>query len=176
MKAYISSKSPVKHAAVEAAFARIGSPVETVAMPTASDVNEQPMSIDETYEGALNRHEKLVGAVGAAASGGYLITIESGIATLRPEHNYFGVDVVVVEKDGDRKVGIDVDVEFPRSMTERVPDEYADVGELVKAVYGAETKDPYPYFTNGRITRQSLIEHALGNVLVQFDDLVKSNE
>ncbi len=176
MKAYISSKSPVKHAAVEAAFARMGTSVETVAVPTASDVNEQPMSIDETYEGALNRHEKLVEAVGATASGSYMITVESGIATLRPEHNYFGVDVVVVEKDGDRKVGIDVDVEFPRSMTDRIPGDYADVGELVKAEFGAETKDPYPYFTNGKITRQSLIEHALGNVLVQFDDLVKNDD
>lgn len=172
MKAYISSKSPVKHAAVETSFAKLGNQVETVAMPMESDVNEQPMSIDETYEGALNRHAKLVDAIGDKASGSYLITVESGIATLRPEHNYFGVDVVVVEKDGERKVGIDVDVEFPRHLTDRVPSEYPDVGELVKAEYGAETKDPYPYFTNGKITRQSLIEHALGNVLVQFDELV----
>jgi len=159
----------VKHAAVEVSFARIGIAVETVAVPTQSDVNEQPLSIDETYEGALNRHRKLAETLGDKARGGYMITVESGIATLRPEHNYFGVDVVVIEKDGERRVGIDVDVEFPRSMTDRVPSEYADVGELVKAEYGAETKDPYPYFTDGKLTRQALIEHALSNVLVQFD-------
>lgn len=38
MKAYVSSKSPVKHAAVEAAFARLGVEVETIATPTQSDV------------------------------------------------------------------------------------------------------------------------------------------
>lgn len=171
MKAFVSSESPVKHAAVSAAFAKVGLPIETVAVPMSSSVSEQPMSIDETYEGAVNRHQKLVDAVGAKADGYFLITVESGIATLRPEHNYFGVDVVVVERNGEKRVGIDVDVEFPRSMTDRIPHDYADVGELVKAEYGAETKDPYPYFTNGKRTRRSFIEHALGNVLVQFDDL-----
>lgn len=124
----------------------------------------------------MNRHARLVEAVGSKASGSYLITVESGIASLRPEHNYFGVDVVVVEKDGNRRVGIDVDIEFPRALTERVPADYPDLGELVKAEYGAETKDPYPYFTNGKITRQSLIEHSLYNVLVQFSELVATDE
>lgn len=171
MKAYISSKSPVKHAAVEAAFARFGANVETIAEPTESGVSEQPRSLDETYEGALNRHEKMVEILGNKARGSYMVTIESGQFMPRPEHNYFGLDVVVVEKDGERRVGIDVDVELPRHMTDRIPSEYPDAGVLVMAEYGAKTKDPYPYFTNGRITRQSLIEHALGNVLVQFDSL-----
>jgi len=169
MKAYVSSKSPVKHAAVEGAFARLGTEIETVAVPTPSGVDEQPRSLDETYEGALNRHEKLVEITGEKASGDYLITIESGIFSPRPEHNYFGTTTLVVEKDGERHVGIDMDLEFPRHMTDRVPSEYADLGELVKAEFGAETKDPFPYFTGGKVTRQSIIENALFNVLVQFD-------
>jgi non-canonical (house-cleaning) NTP pyrophosphatase len=175
MKAYISSKSPVKHAAVKASFDRFHHEIETIAAPMQSDVNEQPLSIDETYEGALNRHAKLVKEVGDKANGCYLITIESGIATLRPEHNAFGVEVVVVEKDGERHIGIEVDIEFPRSMTDRVPSEYADVGVLVQAEYGAKTKDPYPYFTNGQLTRQGFIETALNKVLVRYDELVENN-
>ena len=168
MKAYISSESPVKHAAVVDAFARIGAIVETTSVPVASGVSEQPRSLDETYEGALNRHEKMVADLGERAAGSYLVTVESGIFTPRPEHNYFGLSVVVVEKDGVRHVGIETDIEFPRSMTDRIPNDYADLGELVKAEYGAETKDPYPYFTNGKITRKTLIERALYDVIAQF--------
>lgn len=107
------------------------------------------------------------------SSDSYLITIESGIFTPRPEHNYFGMTVLIVEKDGERHVGIDVDLEFPKHMTDRVPSDYSDLGELVKAEFNAPTKDPFPYFTDGKITREYLIGNALFNVLVQFD--VKSN-
>lgn len=168
MKVYISSESPVKHAAVKAAFARLDeASMETLAVPMSSGVNEQPKSMDETYEGALNRHEQLVKKLGKKP-GCYLVTIESGIFTPRTEHNYFGTTVLVVEKNGERRVGIDVDLEFPRRFTDRVPSEFKDLGELVKKEYGAAVSDPFPYFTNGKITRQSVIENALFNVLVQF--------
>jgi non-canonical (house-cleaning) NTP pyrophosphatase len=169
IKVYISSKSPVKHGAAKGAFERLGIPVETIAVPTPSGVNEQPSSLDETYEGAMNRHEKLVEELGGKARDGYMITIESGIFTPRPEHNYFGTTTLVVEKNDERHVGIDVDLEFPRHMTDRIPHEYADLGELVKAEFGAEAKDPFPYFTGGKINRQDILENALFNVLVQFD-------
>lgn len=169
MKAYISSESPVKHNAVQAAFNRLNVDVETVAVPMPSGVNEQPKSLDETYEGALNRHNQLVTELGEKATGGYLITIESGIFTPRPEHNFFGTTTLVVEKDGERHVGIDVDIEFPKHMTDRVPHEFKDLGELVKKEFGATTSDPFPYFTGGKLTRQDVIENALYNVLVQFE-------
>jgi non-canonical (house-cleaning) NTP pyrophosphatase len=170
MKVYVSSESSVKHAAVEAAFARLSEAnAETFAVPMPSGVNEQPKSMDETYEGALNRHEQLVEKLGKKPDC-YLITIESGIFTPRTEHNYFGTTVLVVEKNGERHVGIDVDLEFPRHMTDRVPGEFKDLGELVKKEYGAAVSDPFPYFTNGKITRQSVLENALYNVLVQFRD------
>lgn len=167
MKAYISSESSVKHGAVNDAFTRLGIDIETIAVPTASGVNEQPKSLDETYEGALNRHEQLVLKVGEV-TGSYLVTIESGIFTPRAEHNYFGTTTLVVDKDGERHVGIDVDIEFPKHMTDRVPSEYKDLGELVKTEYGASASDPFPYFTNGKLTRQDVVANALYNVLVQF--------
>ena len=168
MKVYISSESPVKHAAVATAFARLGHEVETVPVPMPSGVNEQPLSLDETYEGAINRHEQLVREIGKVAGSDYLVTIESGIFTPRPEHNYFGTTTLIAEKSGERHVGIDVDIEFPKHMTDRVPGDYKDLGELVKREYGATTSDPFPHFTNGKLTRQVIIENALYNVLVQF--------
>lgn len=169
MKAYLSTESPVKHAAVAGAFARVGAEIETVAMPTKSGVSEQPMSIDETYEGAMNRHDKLVEKLGKTAGDDYLITIESGLWLPRPEYNYYGNTVLIVERKGEKRVGIDSDIEFPRELTDRVPRDYPDMGTLVMTEHGAATKDPYPYITNGKLTRAKITEDALYNVLVQFD-------
>lgn len=165
-KVYISSESPVKHQAVSRAFRRAGVPIQTMAEPLPSGVSEQPVSIDETYEGAINRHEQLVKKLGKTSD--YLVTIESGIFTPRSEHNYFGTTTLVVEKNGERHVGIDTDIEFPRHMTTKVPSEYKDLGALVKAEYGATTSDPFPYFTAGKLTRVKILENALYNVLIQF--------
>lgn len=159
----------MKHTAVAGAFARVGIEVETVAMPTTSDVSEQPMSVDETYEGAMNRHGKLVEKLGQKAGNDFLVTIESGLYIPRPEHNYFGTTVLVVERGEEKRVGIDSDIEFPRDFTNRVPSDYPDMGTLVKAEYGATVKDPYPYISNGKLTRAKITEDALYNVLVQFD-------
>lgn len=166
-KAYISSESPVKHTAISRAFRRAGVRVQLEGIKVVSGVSEQPKSMDETYEGALNRHLQLVKELGDKP-GCYLVTIESGIFTPRAEHNYFGTTTLVAEKDGERHVGIDVDLEFPRHMTDRVPSEFKDLGELVKKEYGAAVSDPFPYFTNGKLTRQYVLENALYNVLVQF--------
>ena len=169
-KVHISSESPVKHLAVSRAFRRAGIPVQTVAEPMPSGVDEQPASIDETYEGAVNRHEQLMQKVGKVASDDYLVTIESGIFTPRAEHNYFGVTALVVEKGSERHVGIDTDIEFPRHMTDRVPSDFKDLGELVKKEYGATVSDPFPYFTNQKLTRAKILENALYNVIVQLQD------
>lgn len=175
MKAFISSESPVKHSAVGAAFASFDRTIETVATPQSSSVNEQPKSIGETHEGAENRHNRLVEAIGKKANGNFLITIESGVAELIPGRGEYGVEVVIVEKDGDRKVGVGSDLEFPAEMTDKVPSVYADLGVLVQAEYGAKTKDPYPYFTFGRVTRDVLIQRALTDVLAQFEVLSQND-
>lgn len=166
-KVYISSESPIKHRAVSRAFRKAGMPVQTIAEPLPSGVSEQPSSIDETYEGALNRHEQLLQKI-APATTDYAVTIESGIFTPRSEHNYFGTTTIVVEKEGERHIGIDTDVEFPKHMTDRVPSEFKDLGELVKTEYGATTSDPFPYFTGGKLTRARVLENAVYNVVIQL--------
>lgn len=174
-KVYISSESPVKHLAVSRGFRRAGIPVQTIAMPMPSGVQEQPSSMDETYEGALHRHEQLVKKA-KTHTGDYLVTIESGIFTPRAEHNYFGCTTLVVEINGERHVGIDTDIEFPTQMTDKVPSQYKDLGALVQAEYGAKVSDPFPYLSNGRLNRVKIIENGLFNVIVQFSNIPNIKE
>jgi non-canonical (house-cleaning) NTP pyrophosphatase len=162
----VSSKSPVKHRALSRGLRRAGIRTQVHGQEVESGVNEQPMSIEESYEGAVNRHRNLkVLSVDAE----YFATIESGQHTAHKNHGMFGCAVVIIEQAGkDAKIGIDLDVEFPREMTDKVPSKYPDLGVLVQKEYGATLKDPYPYFTNNKLTRAKMLESAIYNVAVQL--------
>lgn len=69
---------------------------------------------------------------------------------------------------GEQKIGVDLDIEFPRSMTDRIPHEYPDIGVLVQQEYGSKLKDPYPFFTGGKLTRARVLENAVYNLAIQL--------
>lgn len=163
---YMSTESELKQLAVSRAFRRAGVPVRVGGKKVESGVPEQPASIDETYDGALNRHEQLSPL---SAGADYYATIESGYHKAHAQHTDFGCSVVIVEQaGGERRVGIDLDVAFPAEMLAKVPSQYPDLGVLAQQEYGATSKDPFPYFTNGRLTRQQVLENASYNVVVQL--------
>lgn len=166
--AYMSTESPVKQLATSRGLRRAGMRVRIAGLKVESGVNEQPMSIDETYTGAMTRHDNLK-SLGKEAD--YFVTIESGQHQAHKDHSLFGCAVVIIEKAGEqRKVGIDLDVEFPREMLDKVPSQYPDLGVLVQQEYGSILKDPYPFFTNNKLTRAKLLENAVYNLVVQMED------
>ncbi len=165
----VSSESILKHRAVSRGLRRAGLRVRLDGIKVESGVNEQPRSIEEAYEGALNRQKNLSEFLKERKDISYIATIESGYHTAHKDHNGFGCTVVVIEPwGGEKKVGIDLDVEFPKSMTDRVPSQYPDVGVLVQKEYGATSKDPFPYFTNNKLNRTKIMENAVYNVIVQL--------
>lgn len=169
LKAYVSSQSPVKHDAVKRAFAHVGFQVETIGFTVESDVVAQPLSMQEMYTGAQNRHAKLRRLVNGKV--GYLVTSESGVIKPFPGASWRGCEVVIVEKqpDGKSMVGIDLGVEYPQEMMDKVPNEYPDLGVLLQVEHGYTEKDPPLYLTNGRISRADLIEQAIFKALAQMD-------
>lgn len=163
----VSSESPVKHTALSRGMRRAGIRTRIVGVKVTSGVNEQPVSIEESYEGAITRHANLKQATIDDAS--YLATIESGYHDVHKDHNAFGCSAIVIEKvGGEQKIGVDLDIEFPRSMTDRIPHEYPDIGVLVQQEYGSKLKDPYPYFTGGKLTRARVLENAVYNLAIQL--------
>lgn len=166
----VSSESPVKHQALSRGLRRAGIRTRVVGMKVESGVNEQPISIEESYAGAVNRHANLK-AMPTAGEAAYLATIESGYHTAHKDHNAFGCSAIVLERvGGEQKVGIDLDVEFPRAMTDRIPHDYPDIGVLVQQEYGSKVKDPYPYFTGGKLTRARVLENAVYNLAIQLQE------
>ena len=165
----VSSESPVKHLALSRGLRRAGIRTRVVGVKVASGVNEQPISIEESYEGAVNRHANLK-TLPEASSAAYLATIESGYHTAHKDHNAFGCSALVIEKvNGEQKIGVDLDIEFPRSMTDKIPHEYPDIGVLVQQEYGSKLKDPYPYFTCGKLKRARVLENAVYNLAIQLE-------
>lgn len=167
-KTFVSSKSPIKLRAVSRGLRRAGIKTQVLPLETESGVSEQPQNIEETYEGANNRHDALVIAT-KDKQPSYLATVESGLYQVHPDHNSFASTVVVLEKIGQpRKVGVNVELEYPREMTDKVPSVYPDLGVLVQQEYGSSLKDPFPFFTDGKVTRLQLVETAVFNVAAQL--------
>lgn len=163
-----STESSVKHRALSRGLRRAGIRTRVKGIAAQSQVSEQPRSIEESYEGAMNRHAFLAAQAKDTAAT-YLATVESGLHVPHHDLNEFGCAVIILESIGKQtKIGIDLDVEIPRAMTDKVPSQYADIGTLVQQEYGSQLKDPYPFFTNHKLTRVKLLENAIYNLAVQL--------
>lgn len=169
-KTFVSSKSPIKLRAVSRGMRRAGIRTLVLSRPAESNVAEQPQNIEETYEGAMNRHAALKAST-LKEKPDYIATVESGLYQAHPDHNSFSSTVVVLEKAGDQhRIGINVELEYPREMTDKVPSVYPDLGVLVQQEYGSSLKDPFPYFTGGKVNRLQLVETAVFNVAAQLPE------
>ena len=165
---HVSSKSPVKLQALSAAMRRAGRPVVPVGYKTQSGVNEQPMTIEETLQGATNRHAHLHTFVEAGV-GDYFATIESGNQAFTAALGFRGLSVTIIEQAGGAlRHGLDVDIEFPADFAALVPSQYPDYGVLMQQKFGSTLKDPYPYLSGGKLTRAELLEEAAYRVATQL--------
>ena len=164
-QAFLSSESGIKVKATTLALREYDLRYKVVGFKTKSGINEQPYSIEETYAGAENRLDDLK-KMNQGKSPKLWISIESGDAKIHPKHNYFGLSVCIIEDDKNKRVAtIGTDVEMPKEMTDLVPSVYPDLGVLVQQKYGAKSKDPYLYFTNGKLNRDQLIFNTVVNTL-----------
>ncbi|NCU38101.1 DUF84 family protein [Candidatus Saccharibacteria bacterium] len=163
---HVSSQSPIKLQAITRAMQRAGKVVVPVGYKTQSGVSEQPFTIDMTKQGALNRHAHLH-ELANAAEGDYYATIESGIHDFNNEFGTRGVAVVILQQVGGAPImGLDVDIEYPKDLLATVPGTYPDFGVAVQQLYGSTLKDPYPFFTDNKLTREDILQEATYRVAV----------
>lgn len=163
---YMSTESAIKHRAIAATMERIGIPVRVEGIKLESGVEEQPLSIDATYEGAKNRHTALQNL---HVSAEYLATVESGLSRVHEGLGMYGCVAVILERVGEApRAGFSIDIEYPQAVLDLVPSVYADVGVWAQEARGAKEKDPYEALTNGLLTRQQTIEVAAYNAALQL--------
>lgn len=163
----LSSRSPVKVRAVEHAFASFGYEPKVIGYEVETGVSDQPTTLEESIEGARNRHEALKRQVGEASA--YLISIESGVIQVAEEKDLRGCEAVIMTSpSGEEIIGLDLGVSYPRELAELIPDTYPDWGVLVQERFGMREKDPVTYLTHGALSRAELIEFATRKALAQF--------
>ncbi len=168
-KVFVSSDNSIKLQSVSFSLKESGYNYDVAGFKTSSKVSEQPMTIDETYNGAMNRLKDLKGKINDN-NYEYLVSIESGLTKLHKNHNYFNVTVCVAEDNkGNSKTSIVSDIEFPKEMTDLVPSKYPDLGILVQKEHGSKYKDPFQYYTDGKIKRIDLLKYAIKNTFSQFN-------
>lgn len=163
---YMSTESALKHLAVARGFRRAGLPVRVDGKKVNSGVAEQPMTIEETYDGAMNRQAALL-KLGVAAD--YYVTIESGQHPVHSNHSLYGCTVAVVEPRGqEARVDISLDVEFPQEWIDKIPASYPDIGVLVQQEFGVKEKDPNSIITGGKLSRLKVVEAATYKTIAQL--------
>jgi len=165
-RVFMSTESALKHEAVAHALERVGIVATVDSKKLDSGVSEQPLSIDETYLGAKNRHDALRSL---NVETEYLATVESGLCRVQKDLGMYGCVVVILERTGDKPyVGFSIDIEYPVEVLDMVPSVYADVGVWIQEEHGTKEKDPYPYLTGGMLSRRETIETAAFNAAVQL--------
>ncbi|MDO8497020.1 MAG: DUF84 family protein [bacterium] len=173
---FLSSESKIKINSTSLAFREFDMRYRIVGFKTVSGINEQPFSIEETHLGAKNRLENLKELTNGKRAK-YYVSIESGDAILHSDYNYFGLSVCMIEDEKDKRaVTIATDLEIPKELTDLVPSKYSDLGILVQDKYGIKNKDPYVYFTHGKITRDKLVLNTVVNTIacLQTESLSKN--
>lgn len=76
---YLGSTSDIKIAALQGAFQRLGVEREVVKIKVPSNINEQPIGFQETFNGAVNRLTNLMQAVSRGRGYGICFAAENGI-------------------------------------------------------------------------------------------------
>ncbi|OGZ83558.1 MAG: hypothetical protein A2599_00090 [Candidatus Staskawiczbacteria bacterium RIFOXYD1_FULL_39_28] len=168
MRIIVGTKNSHKLEAVESACGRVGIKAPKIlGLKIPSGQNEQPVGLEETYEGALAR------AVGAQKEfidpWGIFVGIESGIVRIQPTA-YVDLAVVVVITSERRIVATSSGVGFPYDYvaTARIRGfETTTVGSVIAEKTGCDGTDPHSTLTHGKVSRKDILVQALTIALSQ---------
>lgn len=173
MRINVGTKNPTKLGAVKETVKeyKLLRKAEVQGIEVASDVSEQPKSLEETVSGAMTRARR------AFKSCDYSIGIESGLMKV-PHTKTGSMDVSVCAiYDGKRyHLGMSCAFEFPPKIVKMIHELGIDSNE---AFYRAGlTKDPkigysegiISLLTKGRVTRKAYTKQAVQMALIHMEN------
>jgi inosine/xanthosine triphosphatase len=139
-------------------------------MECRSGVREQPLSLDETIEGAVFRAKSIFGDCE------YSVGIEDGIAPVPSTHSGYMNFCCCAVYDGERVfLGLGPAFEYPPQCTKRVIDEGITISEAFlpvsnKPEIGYE-EGIIGWLTRGKINRKDYTKIAVEMAKVQMDNV-----
>ncbi|ASJ03377.1 NTPase [Thermococcus profundus] len=168
MKVAVGSTNPAKVEAVREVFREIYGEVEVVPVEVDSGVPDQPVGLEETVKGAINRATRAI----AKTEADFGVGIEAGLYPV-PETITGYMDVqfcAVVDSEGRITLGHGPGFEYPPGVVGRVFGEGVEVGiamgELVNDPELKRKIGAIGVLTHGRLVRKELNKLAVLMALV----------
>lgn len=163
MKIIVGSTNPVKVGAVEEAFKKYWPECEVVGVEVESGVSSQPMSEEETADGARNRARASIG------EGEYGVGIEGGVCTI--EGRMFECAwVCIVNKAGEEGLGGGLYFELPEKIATRIKagGELGPIMEELMRFDVKRTSGAIGVFTKGQLARKQAYVQIMLSAMIKF--------
>lgn len=172
MKIIVGSKNPIKIAAVAeslALYPHLAS-AEVSGAEAPSGVSDQPKTLEETVQGAINR------AKGAFKDCDYSFGLESGLmAVPNTKSGFMDVCVCAIFDGTEYHLGLSSAWEAPKSVMEHMLKDGLDMNDA--AFKAGLTDDPkvgsaeglVGIMTKGRLTRKEYTKEAIRTALIHLE-------
>ncbi len=159
--------NPSKIRGIKRGYQRLlGLDVEVIAVAVESGVSSQPLSLEETLRGAINRATRALHKVGDAVHG---VGVEAGF--IEVDKKVLDVQVAVIaDHDGCITIGMSPAFQIPRKFIEKIVNLGLElenvVDEYFKTHRVGEKGGFISILTRGVVTREELTEMAIIMALV----------
>ncbi|WP_413787113.1 DUF84 family protein [Rossellomorea sp. YZS02] len=166
LKVAIGTTNPAKVQAIKKAFQEQYVEVHFECLKTESHVSEQPMSDQETIEGALNRAKIVLKSTGSDVG----IGLEGGVS-----ESLYGMFVcnwgALVDRNGTEIIGGGARISLPNEISNeiRAGKELGPLMDEYTQRTGIRKKEgAIGVFTNGLLTREEMFRHVVGLLIGQW--------
>ena len=169
----VGSKNPVKVNAVKETISNysIFSGAEVLPIDISSGVSNQPKSLEETIQGAMNRAKKSFGGCE------YSFGIEDGLAKIpQTKTNYMNFCVCAIYDGKQFHLGLSSGFEYPKEVTSLVFKEGLEIDEafhkagLTSNPRIGEADGVIGMLTNGRLTRKDYTKQAVVMAMLHLEN------
>jgi inosine/xanthosine triphosphatase len=167
MKIIVGSKNPVKINAVKQIFSKVYKNIQIKALKIDSGVGNQPLGLNQCYQGALNRAEKVKLKHPAAD---FWIGIEAGLQTF-DFGTFTGGIVVILDKNNIQGIGISSQLLLPEKIVSKTSkkNELGQVlGNITQRKNIKKQEGAFGLFTNNIISRKDAYVQAVACALSRF--------
>ncbi len=173
MKITVSSKNPSKVEAVREILNEYKDfyNCEVIGVESKSDVSEQPKSIDETIQGAINR------AKNCFKDCDYSVGIESGLMKVpNTKTGYMDVSCCAIFDGKQIHLGLSSAFEYPIKATKLVFEEGLDINQafhktgLTKNTKLGSSEGAIGLLTKGRLVRKEYTKQAIRTAMIHLEN------
>jgi len=161
----VGTRNPVKVSAVTHIVEKLlHEKLEVIAVEVSSGVPNQPMGLEQTIRGAVNRAKQAVSSVSSAELG---IGIEAGLVKV-PETltGYFDIQfAAIADKKGKVTIGCGPGFEYPPKVLSEALGKGKEIGDVMESLTGIENIGErigaVGFLSQGELDRQRLTEQAI---------------